>query len=56
MYSNTKQELIQYKDIVLNMNEYTVSINKEFIDFTRKEFEILKELLPWDMFKQERCF
>ena len=32
---NTKQELIQYKDIVLNMNEYTVSINKEFIDFTQ---------------------
>ena len=51
---NTKQELIQYKDIVLNMNEYTVSINKEFIDFTRKEFEILKELLAHPGYVQTR--
>lgn len=51
---NTKQELIQYKDIVLNMNEYTVSINKEFIDFTRKEFEILKELLAHPEYVQTR--
>ena len=51
---NTKQELIQYKDIVLNMNEYTVSINKEFIDFTCKEFEILKELLAHPGYVQTR--
>lgn len=51
---NTKQELIQYNDIVLNMNEYTVSINKEFIDFTRKEFEILKELLAHPGYVQTR--
>lgn len=51
---NTKQELIQYKDIVLNMNEYTVSIYKEFIDFTRKEFEILKELLAHPGYVQTR--
>lgn len=51
---NRKQELIQYKDIVLNMNEYTVSINKEFIDFTRKEFEILKELLAHPGYVQTR--
>lgn len=51
---NTKQELIQYKDIVLNINEYTVSINKEFIDFTRKEFEILKELLAHPGYVQTR--
>ena len=51
---NTKQELIQYKDIVLNMNEYTVSINKELIDFTRKEFEILKELLAHPGYVQTR--
>lgn len=51
---NTKQELNQYKDIVLNMNEYTVSINKEFIDFTRKEFEILKELLAHPGYVQTR--
>lgn len=51
---NTKQELIQYKDIVLNMNECTVSINKEFIDFTRKEFEILKELLAHPGYVQTR--
>lgn len=51
---NAKQELIQYKDIVLNMNEYTVSINKEFIEFTRKEFEILKELLVRPGYVQTR--
>ena len=36
------------------MNEYTVSINKEFIDFTRKEFEILKELLAHPGYVQTR--
>lgn len=40
-----EQKAIHYKNVVLDLNEYTVSINGTFVDFTRKEFEILKELL-----------
>ncbi len=43
--TNLEKKSICYKNIILNLNEYTVSVNNTFIDFTRKEFEILKELL-----------
>lgn len=36
---------IVYKDLVLAIDEYTVSVDNKPVDFTPREFEVLRELL-----------
>ncbi len=41
----TKQNIIEYKNVKIDLNKHRVEVDKNFIELTLKEFEILKYLL-----------
>ena len=45
-FAQSEQEpLLKFKDIELNTIDYTVKCNNEYINFSKKEFEILKVMI-----------
>ncbi len=44
-FKSIDNSIVQIGDIEINLNEYSVFLNNEKIDFTYKEFELLKFLL-----------
>ena len=49
--SPEESNIIHYKNIILNVDNFTVMVNKKFITLTTREFEILRFLLE----NQEMC-
>ena len=43
---SNSEELLQFEDLNLNLNTYTVEVDGETIELTLKEFNILKEKYP----------
>lgn len=42
---STKQDVIEYKNVRIDLNKHSVEVDKKFVELTLKEFEILKYLL-----------
>lgn len=55
---STEKELLQFGELVINIHSYEVWVNKQFVPFTSKEFEILLFLAenPKQVFSHEQIY